>query len=73
MSFEALVVLSIFVIVAAFIEWLQQRTDSPIMRKRVNEASDEYLSSRQTPLGQALSALGFSSPSRDEGAKKETA
>jgi hypothetical protein len=61
---EAIIVLTVFVLVAAVIEWLQRRTDSPIMRTRVNDASDDYFRNRQTPLGQALDALG--AVSRDD-------
>jgi hypothetical protein len=53
MRLEAVIVLTVVILVAAVIEWLQRRTDSPIMRRRVNDASDAYLKSQGTPLDAA--------------------
>ena len=38
------------VLIHTFSEWLLRKFDAPIMRKRVNEASDEYLDSLRSPL-----------------------
>jgi hypothetical protein len=39
-------VFTIVALIAAALEWINRRTDSPIMRKRVNNASDTYFQSR---------------------------
>jgi hypothetical protein len=36
----------IVTIVALVAEWIERRTESPIMRQRVNEGSDEFLDTR---------------------------
>jgi hypothetical protein len=57
-------ILCLFVLAIALIaEWLDRRTETPIMRKRVNDASDRYLATRGSIWDAALeSARRFFRP-----------
>ena len=47
-----LVMLAFFLVA----EWLDRRTEPPIMRQRINEGSDDYLAGRKSTLEAALDA-----------------
>jgi hypothetical protein len=44
------VLIALVFVVAIIIEWLDRATDSPVMRRRVNGASDAFLEERGTIL-----------------------
>ena len=44
-------------VVVVFIAWLDRRTESPIMRTRVNQGSDRYLKGRRSAIGEGLDAV----------------
>jgi hypothetical protein len=47
------VLAAIFSLVGTVIEWLQRRADPPIMRQRVNEGSDQFLTAQGLHLSPA--------------------
>jgi hypothetical protein len=46
----AAAIVGILSAVAGFIEWIDRRTDPPIMRTRINDASDQFLLGRGSAL-----------------------
>jgi hypothetical protein len=48
------IAVAVLVVIQTFIEWLHRKVEPPIMRKRVNEGSDEYLDERGSPLDEGI-------------------